>query len=248
MKFNRIYIWGPNPFNNRLIAQHIESVSGTVPECFSARQEFAGRTLDGESIFFCDCDKTDIDLYCKILCQPRCDLESAPKIVLLNVDVGIDLLDDLQMYSICGIFYSTDDFALFGRGVQKVLEGEYWLSRRLLAESLMSIRANVRREKMDSYESTLTLREREIMQLIVSGFDNQAIADKLYISPNTVKTHISNVYKKIAVTNRVQAMLWASENSGQFFPFDSLDGKEEFQPPATPLTFDGIRKVLGKST
>ena len=60
--------------------------------------------------------------------------------------------------------------------------------------------------------SGLTPREREILDLIASGFSNQQIADTLFISPHTVKTHLHNIFKKINVKRRLQAALWAAEN------------------------------------
>ncbi len=61
-------------------------------------------------------------------------------------------------------------------------------------------------------ESLLTSREMEILTLISVGAKNEEIADKLFISPNTVKTHIYNIFKKIGVPNRLQAALWAAKN------------------------------------
>lgn len=54
----------------------------------------------------------------------------------------------------------------------------------------------------------LTERESEVLALAVQGCDNTAIARHLYLSPNSVKTHIRNLYRKIGVTNRTEAVLW----------------------------------------
>ena len=48
--------------------------------------------------------------------------------------------------------------------------------------------------------------------MISTGAKNEEIAAELYISPNTVKTHIYNIFKKIDVPNRLQAVLWAAKN------------------------------------
>ncbi len=58
----------------------------------------------------------------------------------------------------------------------------------------------------------LTSREKEILTRIASGASNREIADALFISHHTVKTHIYNIYKKIKVPNRFQAALWIAEN------------------------------------
>jgi len=55
----------------------------------------------------------------------------------------------------------------------------------------------------------LTLREREILFLMTSGFSNKTISDDLRISPHTVGTHITQIYKKTKANNRFQAALWA---------------------------------------
>ena len=54
----------------------------------------------------------------------------------------------------------------------------------------------------------LTERESEVLALAVQGCDNAAIARLLYLSPNSVKTHARNLYRKIGVSNRTQAVLW----------------------------------------
>jgi LuxR family maltose regulon positive regulatory protein len=57
----------------------------------------------------------------------------------------------------------------------------------------------------------LTTRELEILQLMSLGYTNQKIADKLYVSINTVKTHASNLFDKLGASNRVDALVRARE-------------------------------------
>jgi DNA-binding CsgD family transcriptional regulator len=67
-------------------------------------------------------------------------------------------------------------------------------------------------EEKNPDNTGLTRREREILDLIADGFSNQQIADELFISPHTVKTHLHNIFKKINVKRRLQAALWAAKN------------------------------------
>jgi DNA-binding CsgD family transcriptional regulator len=57
----------------------------------------------------------------------------------------------------------------------------------------------------------LTLREKEMLTLVASGYSNKTIADDLCISSHTVKTHIYKIYRKINANNRLQAVLWAAK-------------------------------------
>ncbi|MBC8145404.1 MAG: hypothetical protein H7X80_07450 [bacterium] len=57
----------------------------------------------------------------------------------------------------------------------------------------------------------LTSRELEILQLLARGYTNQKIADKLYVSINTIKTHISNLFDKLGARNRIDALVRAKD-------------------------------------
>lgn len=60
--------------------------------------------------------------------------------------------------------------------------------------------------------SVLSRREFDILVHVAVGFKDEEIADKLGISPHTVSTRLCNVYNKINVPNRLQAILWATKN------------------------------------
>jgi DNA-binding CsgD family transcriptional regulator len=59
--------------------------------------------------------------------------------------------------------------------------------------------------------SDLTRREREILALVVEGKSNAAIARQLWVTEQTVKFHLSNIYRKLGVANRTAASRWAHE-------------------------------------
>jgi len=58
----------------------------------------------------------------------------------------------------------------------------------------------------------LTLREQEVIRLIAQGFSNRGIAGILNISPDTVKTHVRNIFSKLNVKDRTRAAVWATSN------------------------------------
>ena len=58
----------------------------------------------------------------------------------------------------------------------------------------------------------LSSREAEILALITQGLSNQEMADRLFVSINTIKTYVRSTYRKIGVERRAQAVLWGVDN------------------------------------
>ena len=58
----------------------------------------------------------------------------------------------------------------------------------------------------------LTKREREILQLVAEGYSNGRVARLLWVTEQTVKFHLSNIYRKLEVGNRTEASRWAQRN------------------------------------
>lgn len=85
---------------------------------------------------------------------------------------------------------------------------------RKVAVGELSIQTEVDK-KFKAYEDEpklyedLTKREKDILNLLVKGYDNQKIADELFISLKTVKTHVSNILGKLNVYDRTQAVVYA---------------------------------------
>jgi DNA-binding NarL/FixJ family response regulator len=100
----------------------------------------------------------------------------------------------------------------FEKGVRAIFQGELWIPRKILAEYMKKNTSKSQVRKMKNNDANLTSREREILLLLASGAKNADIAKKLYVSPHTVRTHLHNIYRKIDVPDRFQAILWAAEN------------------------------------
>ncbi len=66
-------------------------------------------------------------------------------------------------------------------------------------------------QSFDPNKLGLSKREIEVLDLMAQGYSNQEIADKLFVSLNTAKTHISNIYSKLNVKRRTQAIQKARE-------------------------------------
>ncbi|RDB44635.1 DNA-binding response regulator [Halomonas sp. DQ26W] len=122
-------------------------------------------------------------------------------------DHAVELLSTLNLQ---GIFYRNDSIELICKGLQALQDGSLWMSRALMSRMILLLR----RQQMNSYRPAcgLTQRELEIIGLLGTGATNSEIAEKLFVSEHTVKSHLYNIFRKIKVHNRLQAMNWARRN------------------------------------
>ena len=100
----------------------------------------------------------------------------------------------------------------FPRAARAVLIGELWYPRHILAQFID--RKDTLPNPVDDTCVMLTRREKEIVFKLAEGYSNLEIARHFRISPHTVKTHTYNIYKKINVSNRLQATLWLDKQAG----------------------------------
>lgn len=110
-----------------------------------------------------------------------------------------------------GIFNKQDDFEHLCYGIEKMFQGEYWMPRYKMAELIHFYQQN-NIKSSDYLDICLTTREQQILRKLVTGASNCEIADGLFVSEHTVKSHLYNIFKKINVKNRVQAVFWAKNN------------------------------------
>jgi LuxR family transcriptional regulator of csgAB operon len=134
-------------------------------------------------------------------------------IALFNVYPGSGVEERAVSMGVRGIFYERDSCEQFLKGIRAIQRGELWLSRDILARCIGTRRFRESGSRNHTHP-LLTQRELEILSIVVCGATNEEIADKLFISPHTVKTHIYNIFKKINVPNRLQAAIWVSRNLG----------------------------------
>ncbi|RJX17203.1 MAG: DNA-binding response regulator [Desulfobulbus sp.] len=122
-----------------------------------------------------------------------------------NADIGgfIDL-------GVRGFFFETDQPEVILKGVCALKFGEMWVARGVLMEYI-SLKPRMVSPSSDPTTQQLTRREKDVLFQLASGATNEDIASCLFISPHTVKTHISHICKKLNVQNRLQAALWAAK-------------------------------------
>ena len=108
-----------------------------------------------------------------------------------------------------GLFFRQDNLDRLVIGIRKVLQGEYWIPRHLLCDLVDYYRKGSGQPLRN--QTLLTAREQEIVRHLMTGASNTEIADSLFVSEHTIKSHLYNVFKKLNVKNRLQAVSWAKD-------------------------------------
>ena len=86
-----------------------------------------------------------------------------------------------------------------------------WVGLRLTRRRVVVVTPDFQRNDRELQRLGISKREYEVLELIAQGLSNQEIAEKLFVSLNTVKTHSSNLFMKLDVRRRTQAVQRAKE-------------------------------------
>ncbi len=130
--------------------------------------------------------------------------------VLLNIDPDTPIHSIAQWQKLKGVFQSDDSIERVCQGLKAIVIGENWLSRKFsqqLLDYLQTSRSDILEPNTDV--SSLTKRERQVLISLKQGQSNMDIAEHLFVSECTIKSHLYKIFKKIEVKNRAQAIEWA---------------------------------------
>ncbi|HAS6724625.1 TPA: helix-turn-helix transcriptional regulator [Vibrio parahaemolyticus] len=146
--------------------------------------------------------------------QTLSELEHVDATVLVNAEPNLRIESLLTWSNLKGLFYFEDDFDKVMMGLKGILNGENWLSRDILNQligHLLSLNNTVS-ELETKLEMELTRREMQVLSTLCQGGSNLDIADSLFVSEHTVKSHLYSIFRKLEVKNRMQAITWAKRN------------------------------------
>ena len=167
-----------------------------------------------------------------------CD-QSPPDIILLDLHVScangqalMSILRDSHPDIKLIIFVPTDDEeglaacamngvdacisknaepSLILKAVHSVSLGECWIQRDMI-KTVFNMLRNCQLAQHDRTPGRLSTREHEVITYLAQGMRNQEIAEQLFISERTVKVHVSNIFDKLGVRDRVEAVRYAIRN------------------------------------
>ncbi len=122
-----------------------------------------------------------------------------------------------------GIVLKQTATELLIKSIRKVHAGEIWLDSNTTAavmrqfatpeEAPPAPAAPLPPPPRDRDRSPLSQREREIVSLVAQGFKNKEMAEKMFISEQTVKNHLHNIFDKLGVSDRLELALYAIHNN-----------------------------------
>lgn len=109
-----------------------------------------------------------------------------------------------------GIVFKDADPGLLVKSVRKVHQGEVWIDNPILSQALETLVSKptqpaVPGERRDKLSS----REMEVVRCVALGLRNKEVADKLGVSEATVKNHLTSIYAKLGVSDRLELILYA---------------------------------------
>ena len=205
-----IQIVGENSLMNALLAAFLkDAVDAECVYCASLADATRGKRPEAEQqLVLIDCFALHRDAVLALLESTSLRKVTGCRPTLFNLHPEMGVEPSAIGSGVRGFFYLDDPLASLAKGIVALFDDEYWISRRLLVNFLATPNHEVH---CVTLHPELTLRESELIDLLTRGLSNQAIADLLFISIPTVKSHLSSIYRKIKVCNRLQAVRWAEK-------------------------------------
>lgn len=131
------------------------------------------------------------------------------KVLILTVHNEIEYLIKAIDIGVDGYILKDSESAELKKAIDIVMKGESYIQPKLVPMlNNRLVARDIDKDKIDS----LTGREKEVLVQVANGMFNKEIATALNISERTVKNHISNIFKKIDVSDRTQAAVFAIKN------------------------------------
>jgi len=132
------------------------------------------------------------------------------RVVVLTISAEDEDVASAVVAGACGYLLKDSSIQELVAGIRAAAGGEALLSPYVAGKLLQRLRDEWSpAEELETIRAELSEREIEVLKLIANGKDNADIAGELFISPKTVKNHISNILMKLQIENRIQAAVYA---------------------------------------
>lgn len=146
-------------------------------------------------------------------------LDSGTKVIALTGYDDSDLIFRAMKVGARGYLLKTMAASQLVNAIIEVASGKIYLPSSLSAKFFDHFQSSIKEDAKARYEETesllaaLTHREEEVLELLTQGITYKGVAKQLFISETTVKTHVNNIFQKLQVNDRTQAVLYAINHS-----------------------------------
>ncbi|GAM10152.1 oxygen regulatory protein NreC [Geobacter sp. OR-1] len=126
-----------------------------------------------------------------------------PSAKVILFDTGLqenEIISILLSHKLDGVIATDTETSLFLKALSVIHAGQVWIDNTKLKALLNYAESSARAKNTDK----ISRKEQEVIVLVSQGYKNKEIADRLNISEQTVKAHISHIFRKVKVTNRSQ--------------------------------------------
>ena len=141
------------------------------------------------------------------------DLGIKTRVIMLTIHEDKQYIMETLKIGASGYILKDSDAGSLIKGIREVAMGNKYVQPSV--EDLVKVSPDLddcQNEGIIKINS-LTKREYEVLTLISEGLNNKDIAERLYISEKTVKNHVSNIFKKLELNDRVQATIFSYKNN-----------------------------------
>jgi two-component system response regulator DegU len=135
------------------------------------------------------------------------------KIIVLTIHEDREYLFKTLQMGAEGYVLKDAEPAVLLEAIRSVNSGKSYIQSNMTMELVKEFNRVTMHEKEKHDENNLTTREIEVLELIAEGMINKEIAKQLYISEKTVKNHVSNIFRKLNVSDRTQAAIYAFKHN-----------------------------------
>ncbi len=135
------------------------------------------------------------------------------KIIVLTIHEDREYLFKTLQMGAEGYVLKDAEPGVLVEAIRSVNRGQSYIQANMTRELVKEFNKITLHDKSKSEESNLTAREVEVLELIAEGMINKEIAKRLYISEKTVKNHVSNIFRKLNVSDRTQAAIYAFKHN-----------------------------------
>lgn len=139
------------------------------------------------------------------------DLGTVSKIIMLTIHQDKEYLFETMKIGADGYVLKDSDADSLIKAIRDVNMGKTYIQPSIASMLVEGLEEKDSNKELDKIRQ-LTKREYEVLSLIAEGLSNKDIADKLFISEKTVKNHVSSIFKKLDVNDRIQAAIFAFKN------------------------------------